>query len=193
MDLPSFVSLDFETANQHRASPCAIGLVRVVDGAIVAEDSWLMRPPEGFDFFRPQNIRVHGIHPHRVKGLPRFGETYQRLREFVGPSLVIGHNVAFDIQVAQKAAVASGLPMPSPRWMCTVALARQLLDLPDYRLPTVSAALGVSLTSHHDAAADARAAAQVMCALVALPGFDPDRAPRGQGRSLFRSAAPARG
>jgi len=44
-----FIALDFETANSYRGSPCALGLVRVRDGKVVEEGSFLMRPPELVD------------------------------------------------------------------------------------------------------------------------------------------------
>jgi DNA polymerase-3 subunit epsilon len=31
----SFCAIDFETANSYRGSPCAVGLIKVVDGQIV--------------------------------------------------------------------------------------------------------------------------------------------------------------
>ena len=42
----NFTAIDFETANQHPASPCAVGLVRVRNGVI--DDSFvaLFTPPE---------------------------------------------------------------------------------------------------------------------------------------------------
>jgi len=30
-----FTAIDFETANHHRGSPCAVGLARVRDGVVV--------------------------------------------------------------------------------------------------------------------------------------------------------------
>ena len=48
-----FVAIDFETANGFRGSACAVGLVRVRDGAVVDTYASLLQPPAGFDHFDP--------------------------------------------------------------------------------------------------------------------------------------------
>ena len=45
----SFTAIDFETANSHRGSACAVGLVKVRDGHIVDTASWLIKPPPGIE------------------------------------------------------------------------------------------------------------------------------------------------
>jgi len=76
----SYCAIDFETANWFRGSPCAVGLVRVVDGAVVDARRYLMRPPEGCDDFDDFNVMLHGITPEMVRDEPRFAE---RLPEIV--------------------------------------------------------------------------------------------------------------
>ena len=41
----TFVALDFETASFARDSACEIGLVRVEDGRVTAEETRFIRPP----------------------------------------------------------------------------------------------------------------------------------------------------
>ena len=55
----NFVAIDFETANEQRASPCSIGVVVIQDGECVERFSRLIRPPEcRFNAF---NTAIHGI------------------------------------------------------------------------------------------------------------------------------------
>ena len=55
--MTTFVAIDFETANHRGDSACALGLVRVEDGAVTAAESLLIRPPDrNFSF-----TWVHGI------------------------------------------------------------------------------------------------------------------------------------
>lgn len=74
----SYCAIDFETAHWFRGSPCAVGLVKVVDGAVVDTRRCLMRPPKGCDEFDEFNISLHGITPEMVQHEPRFA---QRLPE----------------------------------------------------------------------------------------------------------------
>ena len=48
MDLRNFTAFDFETANYKRSSACAIGLVKVENGVIVEEKSFLIKPQPNY-------------------------------------------------------------------------------------------------------------------------------------------------
>lgn len=167
LDRLDFVAIDFETANQEHASVCQVGLVKVVDGKIVEEEDWLVIPPTGLDAFSPVNVAIHGIRPNRVR---RHGiawqESLRRIRAIAGELPFIAHNSRFDRSVYEAATIASGLAVPVTRWEDTVALSRRHLVLDNYKLPTVAAAVGAGAFSHHDAAADARACAQIALAIA---------------------------
>ena len=58
-------------ANRERASVCQVGLTRVEDGSVSAEDSRYVVPPTGARDFDPWNIRIHHITPDTVaRNLP---------------------------------------------------------------------------------------------------------------------------
>jgi DNA polymerase-3 subunit epsilon len=165
-----FTAIDFETANRHRASACALGLAKVRDGVTVDDVSWLMRPPVGYDHFEPYQVGVHGISSSRVVGKPRFEECLNDILEFVGDDVVVAHNASFDSSVLSAACVASGFRPPDLRYLCTMAAARRCLGLASYRLPFVAEALGVRIAFHHDPGADAAAAAELVPHLAAALG-----------------------
>lgn len=169
--LLDFTAIDFETANRARASVCAVGLVRVRHGKVVAEDSWLVIPPTGADAFDLGNIRIHGIRPQDVrrKGID-WQQSLARIEAFRGGSTLIAHNSSFDQSVFAESCRALGIVPPSARWEDTLRLARQHLSLPDYKLPTVAKHLKVRGFKHHDAAADARACAQIAIAVARQVG-----------------------
>lgn len=64
------VAIDFETANEQRASPCSIGLAWIADGVIEAVEHHYIRPP-GMRF-APFNIAFHGIGPDQVRDADEF-------------------------------------------------------------------------------------------------------------------------
>ncbi|MFC3185123.1 3'-5' exonuclease [Pseudoglutamicibacter albus] len=156
-----FVAIDFETANGFRGSACAVGLVRVRDGAVVDTYASLLQPPAGFDHFDPRNVSIHGIHPEQVETAPRFADAYPEIAEFIGGDLVLAHNAAFDIGVIRAGLQACGVGAQKLVYACTVQLARKVYDLMSYSLPFAAHAAGFDLTSHHDALADARACAAI--------------------------------
>ncbi|WP_299565606.1 3'-5' exonuclease [uncultured Mycolicibacterium sp.] len=166
-----FIAVDFETANPRRASVCAVGWATVRGGRIVETGSWLCRPPAGYDEFHVWNVRVHRITPERVAGRPGFAELApDLLRRIASGMPLVAHNAAFDRSVLAAALRACGHPLPPLDFHCTARLARRLLQLPDYRLPTVCGHLGIPLDNHHDAECDAVAAARVALRLAERTG-----------------------
>lgn len=162
----SFVAIDFETANSFRGSPCAVGLARVRDGAVVATARWLIGPPAAYDHFDGFNMMLHGITPEMVEHEPRFAARLPEILAFVGDLPVVAHNAGFDVGVIRDACDASGLPWPDLRYACSLVLARQTYDLLSYSLPWVAEAAGSPLDHHHDPAADAAACAAIVLDLA---------------------------
>ena len=162
----NYTAIDFETANGYRGSPCAIGLVRVRDGAPVSEARWLMRPPEAVEHFDGFNISIHGITEEMVAGEPRWHEILPSVLDFIGDDVVVCHNACFDIGVIRYACAADNIAWPEMQFLCTMVLARRALSLPSYRLPFVVEALGKKTDLHHDPLADARAVVDIVDGLA---------------------------
>jgi len=162
-----FVGFDVETANGSRASICALGLAVVEDGRLTERISWLCRPPAEVDRFDFGNTALHGIAAADVAGSPHLRDRLADMFDLIGDRPVVAHNADFDISAIRQAAVLEGISGPRLSYGCTLALSRtELPGLPDYRLPTVSDALGVTMTRHHDASSDAAAAAEIALALM---------------------------
>lgn len=165
-----FTAIDFETANGFRGSPCSVGLTKVRGGRIVEEASWLMRPPSGYDHFDHHNVRIHGITPADVAGMPRFGELFPEIGAFIGDDVLAAHNAAFDLGVIRSALEVSGLPGPAYDYVCTVMLSRRCYSLVSNSLPFAAEEAGVPLVNHHDATEDARACAGILIDIAARNG-----------------------
>jgi len=162
----SYCAIDFETANEHRGSPCAVGLTRVEGGQVTESVVYLMRPPEEVDYFEDFNVALHGITPSMVKKQPRFAERLPEILEFAKGHPLVAHNAAFDLGVIADAARLSGGDVPSLDFACTLVLARKTYNLLSYRLPFVAEAAGVKIENHHDPADDAHAAAEILLAIA---------------------------
>ncbi|WP_072691534.1 exonuclease domain-containing protein [Rhodococcus marinonascens] len=168
---PSFVGFDVETANGARGSICAIGLTVVTAGQITATHSWLCRPPEGLDRFDAGNTRIHGITAHDVARQPTFRQRLADMLDVVGDLPLIAHNAAFDVGALREASAADGSTWRPLDYGCTLQWSRrELPDLHNHKLPTVARALGVDLRHHHDASADASAAAEIALELMRRRG-----------------------
>ncbi|GAA3216951.1 3'-5' exonuclease [Oerskovia jenensis] len=166
----SFTAIDFETANEKRASVCSVGVVKVRDGAVVDVLETLVQPPPGHESFNYRNVGVHGIQAHHVVGAPAWDVVHTKVMEFAGGDPLVAHNASFDRSVMARASEVYGIRASPSQWLCTRDAAKSVLDLPSYRLPDVSAALSIPAHAHHDAGADARQCALVLVELCRRRG-----------------------
>lgn len=157
-----FTAIDFETANSHSASACAVGLVRVRNGVVVERADWLIRPPAEHGEFLFWNIKIHGIQPEMVADAATWEQQLPTLRDFIGTDIVVAHNAGFDMGVIRGACAATVQPTPRLQYFCSVQLARKTYELESYKLPLAAAAAGFREFPHHDALADAEACAAIV-------------------------------
>lgn len=156
-----FVALDFETANRHPNSACALGLVTVSKGCIVDEISFLIRPEPLV--FESGNIRIHGITPDKVRDSPTWKELWPMILPYLDGKTWVAHNAGFDMRVLAFSLKAHDLPPPQGRYFCSWRLAKKIFPgLPSYSLGALALHFDWEL-QHHDALSDAR-----VCAFLSL-------------------------
>lgn len=158
----NFTAIDFETANNSPASPCAVGLVRVRDGQIVDSFALAFQPPSPNNWFSEFNIKIHGIHPSQVEDGPTWTEVFPLMMQFIGDDLLIAHNAQFDMDVLRKSAAAIEQELPALNYLCSLLISRKVYNLESYRLNSVAYAIGHEDFNHHDALADADACARII-------------------------------
>lgn len=156
----SFLAIDFETASHPADSACAIGLVRVTGGKVVAQKSFLIRPPRPTFHFS----QIHGISWKQVQKERTFGEVWEEARSlFEGVDFLAAHNAPFDRRVLQACCEHYQIDSPKTPFICTVQLARRAWNIRPTRLPLVCEHLGIEL-NHHEALSDALACARIVIA-----------------------------
>lgn len=161
------VAIDFETANHSPLSACALGLAVFENRELVASPYWLIKPPRDHGWFLEEWTEdIHGISWSDVRDQPEFGSiAAEVLGHLEAADLVIAHNARFDLRVLHALLKHFQLSPPGIRHECTLELARQAWPgLPNHRLSTLAAHLGIDL-NHHHAQSDAIAAGRVMLAL----------------------------
>ncbi len=155
------VAIDFETANSRPNSACQIGLVVMEGFEIVAERSWLIRPPRLF--FAPQCVKVHGLTARDCMDKPAWDAIWPDVREMIDKSVLLGHNVGFDARVLVETCKHYELPIPPLEIQCSRLLAKRVWpSLDGHGLANVAKHLRLEF-QHHDALEDARASARIAC------------------------------
>ncbi|MEU9025952.1 exonuclease domain-containing protein [Streptomyces sp. NPDC048383] len=168
--MSSWVAIDFETANEHRGSPCSVGMT-AVDGHAVT-DTWttLIQPPTELGHFNPYNVRVHGITAGAVAAAPGWKATLAEILAFADGRPLVAHNAGFDFSVIRAACDAEGIPWPELQYTCSQVVARRTWQLLSYGLPHCMDAAGHIFTDHHQAEADSKASAEIMLAAMRESG-----------------------
>lgn len=154
---PTFVALDFETANRRPDSPCALGVVVVDRGRVVGRHKWLI-DPETDDFHFSY---IHGITAADVADAPTFAEVWPEVRPLLRAGPLAAHNARFDIRVLRATCEWYGLRVSVPRVLCTQAAATRLYPARGQRLPDVCRRLRIRL-DHHEPLSDAHACARIL-------------------------------
>jgi DNA polymerase III epsilon subunit-like protein len=167
----SFTAIDFETANSHRGSACAVGLVKVRDGHIVDTASWLIKPPPGIDDFDPINVELHGIAEQDVQNAADWEMSLEGILQFISDDPLVAFDAAYDASVMRKATEHQHLDLPAKDFYCALHLAQDHLALPRHRLGDVLAALDLPPVERHEPRAHALACAQIVLAIAAARRF----------------------
>lgn len=156
----NFIAIDFETANEKRASACSLGMTIVKNGQVVDELYYLIKPKELR--FSPMNTWIHGLRAHDVKNAKEFDALWPELEPYFRNNFVIAHNASFDMSVLRATLDAYNLPYPSFDYGCTMLLAKNFFPmLENAKLNTVNHYLGLEF-NHHHAGADAFACANIL-------------------------------
>lgn len=153
-----FLAVDFETANRHNFSACAIGLVLVENCNIIEKQTHLIRPPTKWFSFTEHN----GISWEDVKNELPFIKVWPKIEPmFKGVDFLAAHNSSFDEGVLKSCCRLYNIEYPGIPFRCTVQIARRLWHIYPTKLNNVCEYLGIPL-NHHEAGSDAEACAQIL-------------------------------
>lgn len=156
-----FIAVDVETANRNAHSICQIGLAMVRDCGTIEGASLLVDPDEEFSGF---NIRLHGIDEETVRGHPLFPDVLDPLTAFLERHILVQHS-GFDKRAFDHACRLYQRDPLATSWYDSVKIARrawpELKGNGGHGLASLKTHLNLDF-KHHDAAEDARAAAQVV-------------------------------
>lgn len=158
------VSLDFETANNKRASVCSIGYVVEENGVIVKEEEIIVNPKAEFSNI---NVKIHRIKDADVQDAPTWDIVWTQIEEYITDStLVIAHNLkSMELSCIRQECERYGMELPlfakvqgHNNMTCdTLQLAKEKLpNLENYKLSTLADNFNIEL-EHHNALSDAKA------------------------------------
>lgn len=145
----------------------AMGAVRIVNGRLLRQDVFdqLVDPQ---CFLSPQATVVHGITPAMVQGQPAIDVVLPRFHRFAADTVLLGHNVAFDMRLLQLKEAATGVVFAQPV-LDTLLLAALLFpERNDYSLESLARDFGVVVAGRHTALGDALITGDLFLKMVPL-------------------------
>lgn len=145
----------------------AVGAVRIVNGRILRQ--------EIFDsFVRPRRLisesarAVHGISQDMLRAEPVIEDVLPRLHRFVEDTVIVGHNIAFDMRFFAAAGPRCGVSFANPVLDTLLLECAINANQPDKSLEAIAQRLGLSVTGRHTALGDALSTAEIFIALIPL-------------------------
>jgi DNA polymerase-3 subunit epsilon len=146
-----------------------IGAVRYEGGIETGRFQTLVNPGVGIP---PKVTIITGITQAMVIDAPSIGEALPSFLEFIGESVIVGHNVSFDISFLNAASIRLGYGRLQNRSTDTLRLARRLVrkEVRSLKLSSLAAHFGSETTPNHRALDDAIATAHVFWCLLERAG-----------------------
>jgi DNA polymerase-3 subunit epsilon len=146
----------------------SIAAVRIVNGRVLRREIFdqLVNPRR---YIPQESHAVHGITTGMLRGAPGIEEVLPRLARFVEDTVIVGHNIAFDLRFFTRKEQEVGIRFTNP------VLDTFHLDgivhpkQADRTLDAIADRLGISVTGRHTALGDALITAAVFVALI--PGL----------------------
>jgi len=166
----NIVFFDVETPNRRNDRISSLGIIVIQNGKELFRNNFLINPECEFDDF---NIELTGITPSTVKNAPTLPEVWRMISQFFFNSLVVGHNVSFDLAVLDKALSYYDLVSDNNLiyYADTLNKAREVYNFGSYKLNVVCENLHLNLGEHHHALDDACACGQLYYRIMKDAGW----------------------
>ena len=138
---------------------------RIVNGNLLRDECFdqLVDPQRSIP---EASIPIHGIRPEMVRGRPTIAEVLPGFHAFASDTVLVGHNVAFDMRFLKLKEGASGVRFDQPVLDTLLRSSVVHPNEPSHDLEAIAARLGVAVSGRHTAVGDALVTAEVFLRLL---------------------------
>ena len=167
-----FVVFDVETTGlspKYGDRIVEIAALKVCNQKIVDRFETLLDPQRMMPFGA---FQVHGISDEILKGAPSAEKILPDFLEFIGDTVLVGHNIKFDMRFLNNELMLCGFPMLKKQWTIdTIKMARRIIpELGRYSLGVVAQFLEVDDSMQHRAMSDVVMTYKIFLELIRLAG-----------------------
>ncbi len=166
----SYTVIDTETTGLNPSEGdeiIALGAVRLVNGRILKREifDYLINPRRSIS---EAAIAIHGISPEMVRGMPTIDQVLPRFYRFIEDTVIVGHNVSFDMRFLTLKEAQTGIRFNHP--VLDTLLLTYLVhpNQETQSLEAIAERFGIGATGRHTALGDALTTAEIFLALIPL-------------------------
>lgn len=145
----------------------SIGAVRIVNGRLLRQELFdQLVDPE-----RPMPAaaeEVHGITDAMVRGQPTIQQVLPQFMRFAEETVLVGHNVAFDLRLFETEEPVTGVKVSNPLLDTLLLSAVIHPDGDNHSMEALADRLGVTMVGRHTALGDAFVTAEIFLRLIPL-------------------------
>jgi DNA polymerase-3 subunit epsilon len=166
----TFTVFDTETTGLHPAQGdeiISIGAVRIVNRRLLRQETFdqLVDPcrtvPEA-------SVLIHGIRPELLAGQPTIDLALPAFAAFAEDTVLVGHNVAFDLQFLRNHAEHAGSLLGQPILDTLLLSPAVHPEHEGHSLEEICSRLGINVIGRHSALGDALVTGEVLLKLLGL-------------------------
>ncbi|ANV99643.1 3'-5' exonuclease [Bradyrhizobium icense] len=145
----------------------SVGAVRVVNGRILTGETFerLINPSR---VIPASTTRIHGITTEMVRDKPPAHVILPQFKSFIGDSVLVAYNAAFDMKFLENGAEQAGVKFDNPVLDALLLSMYLQPDVSDFSLTATAERLGVEVIRRHTAIGDAMTTAAIFVKLLDL-------------------------
>jgi len=145
----------------------SIGAVRIINARLLQDDVFhrLIDPRR---IIRTEAMKVHGIRPEMLKGCPTIDQVLPLFHRFVEDTVLVGHNVGFDLRFLQMKEETTGIRFNNAVLDTMMLSVVVHPNQETHSLEAIGSRLGVDLVERHSALGDALTTGRILLRLIRL-------------------------
>ncbi len=145
----------------------SIGALRIINGRMLKEECFdqLINPRRHLPW---ASVKFHGIRPEMLIDQPTIEKVLPTFFEFCRDTVMLGHNVAFDMRMLQIKEESTGVRFINPILDTMLLSAVVHPAQNDHSLNAIAQRLGINIIGRHTALGDATATGHIFLRLIPL-------------------------
>lgn len=145
----------------------SVGAVRIINGKMLEDECFeqLVNPQRLIPW---SSVQIHGIQPKVLESQPDITQVLPRFHKYAEGTILVGHNVAFDMRLLQEKEALTGIRFGNPVLDTMLISAVIHPAQQSHDLEAIAERLGIAIIGRHTALGDAMGTAEIFLKLVPL-------------------------